>query len=588
MVQIPNFSLEQTDGALTSLPDEEVHAKIGTCSAGPLNTPVLVASKTALASTFGTGKIVEDAAYQLDVSRRPVLVTRANGGVAGANGGVVRSGGGSALLTLTGAGGNSGAAPVPTLSGTPVANYAFRLRITVAAANLAAGTARYQYSLDGGLTYSDAAVAVAGPTTLGATGLALSWADGTFVLGNSWSGEVVPADQQGTATLAVTGTPNDAYHVVFEIVRAGTSLAANTATYKLSLDGGHVYGPEMAMPVGGVVTPTNTGLTLTFTDGASPSFEEEDVFEFRTTAPGATLSDLTNAWNAMLAAPYDVEGVHVTTTADDTIAAGLDALALAAIGTKKPRWVILEARDMRADESEVAWITSLQTAFAGFESTLGRVLVAAGALDLVSTLTGRQRRVNVGAVAAARAAAVSYSEDLAWVGRGSLPGVQRLHHDEDAVPGLNAARFVTARRHEGLTGYYLTNPVTMAAPGSDFELLQYRRVWDRAYRVLRRVYTPVLSQDFLTNPADVQAPLVAGAIDEVEAAELEDRGRDALGDALLRTRPRHATEVDVTVDRSTNFTVTRELIVDFAVTPKGYAKSIRGTLGFINPARVAS
>lgn len=586
-MEIPSFNLTQTDGALTSLPDEEVHAKIGTCSAGPLNTPTLVASKTALVSTFGAGKLVEDTAYQLDVARRPVLVVRANGGAAGSIGGVVRSGGGSASLTLTGAGGNHGSAPVPTLTGTPVANFAFRLRISQAGANLAASP-RFQYSLDGGLTYSDAAVALAGPTALGSTGLSLAWADGVFVANNSWSGEVVAADQQGSAALAVSGTPTDAFHVVLEVVRRGTSLGANTATYRASLDGGRVFGPEMAMPVGGIVALTNTGLTLTFTDGASPTFEEDDVFEFRTTAPGATLSDLQNAWNAMQAAPYDVEGVHITSTADDTIAAGVDALAASAIAVKKPRWVLMEARDLRADETEAAWITSLQTAFSGFVSTLGRVLVAAGALDLVSTLSGRQRRVNVGVVAAARAAAVPYSEDLAWVGRGALPGVQRLHHDEDAVPGLNIARFVTARRHEGIVGFFLTNPVTMAAPGSDFELLQYRRVWDRAYRVVRRVFTPALSQDFITNPADVQAPLVPGAIDEVEAADLEERGKDALSDALLRSRPRHATAVDVSVDRLTTFTVTRELLVDFAVTPKGYAKRISGTLGFINPARVAS
>ena len=163
----------------------------------------------------------------------------------------------------------------------------------------------------------------------------------------------------------------------------------------------------------------------------------------------------------------------------------------------------------------------------------------------------------------------------------------RNHHDEASVPGLNASRFITARTHEGRIGYYLTNPNGMVESGSDFELLQYRRVWDRAYRVLRRTLLPFLSQDLEVNPAGVPSPLVAGGIDEVDAGNIERKAVDALEEALVKTTPRHATTAGATVDRTTNFLSTRDLSVAFTVQPKGYVKSINGTLGFVNPARTA-
>ena len=56
---IPYASISQTDGALSAQPGDAVHAKAGVCSAGPLNTSTLVATKTALTSTFGRGPLVE-------------------------------------------------------------------------------------------------------------------------------------------------------------------------------------------------------------------------------------------------------------------------------------------------------------------------------------------------------------------------------------------------------------------------------------------------------------------------------------------------------------------------------------------------
>lgn len=577
MTAIPSFTIEQTDGALGTLPDDAVHAKIGVCSAGP-TTPTLVGSRTAL-SEFGTGPLIDAVAYQLEVTQTPVLLCRAAASVAGIIGSLTRDGTGSAATALTlQSGGTSTAVLALTATGLTRA-YAVRVRVTTAGANLAA-LPEIQYSLDGGLTWSDDFVAADG-TILGSSGITLGITDGSFVGSEVWTGYATPSDVTGTALPVISGAPLDAYQVVLEVVRGAASLAANAATVKVSLDNGETFGPELAVPISGTLALTGTGLTATFSNG---TFVAGERYEFRTAAPAPNLSDISAAFERMLASTTDVELVHVVGPADSVAATALDVLADGAIAAHKPRVVLLEARAPRAEEAASAWRADLKDDFEDFVSD--RVAVCAGEADYYAVLGRRYVRRSIGTLVAARAALVPISEDLAFVARGALPGVLAITHDEDSTPDLNEARFITTRQHQGLPGYYITNPLMMAAPGSDYALLQRRRVWDRAYRVLRRTVLPFLSTDLLVNPASVSSPLVPGAIDEVDAATIEDRATDALTDALLRSTPRHATEVSVLVDRSNNLLSTEELGVDFEVAPKAYAKTIRGRLGFRNPGRV--
>lgn len=576
MTAIPSFTIEQTDGALGTLPDDAVHAKIGVCSAGP-TTPTLVGSRAAL-SEFGTGPLIDAVAYQIEATQKPVLVCRAAASVAGIVGSLTRNGTGSAADALTLQGGGTSTAVLALTAAGLTRAYAVKVRVTTAGANLAA-LPEIQYSLDGGLTWSDDFVAAGTP--LGSSGITLGITDGSFVGSEVWTGYATPSDVTGTALPVISGAPLDAYRVVLEVVRGAASLATNAATVKVSLDDGETFGPELAVPISGTLVLTGTGLTATFSNG---TFVAGERYEFRTAAPAPNLSDISAAFERMLASTTDVELVHVVGPADAVAATAIDVLADGAIATHKPRVVLLEARAPRAEEAASAWRADLKDDFEDFVSD--RVAVCAGEADYYAVLGRRYVRRSIGTLVAARAALVPISEDLAFVARGALPGVLSITHDEDSTPDLNEARFITTRQHQGLPGYYITNPLMMAAVGGDYALLQRRRVWDRAYRVLRRTVLPFLSTDLLVNPASVSSPLVPGAIDEVDAATIEDRATDALTDALLRSTPRHVTEVSVLVDRSNNLLSTEELIVTFDITPKAYAKTIRGRLGFRNPGRV--
>jgi hypothetical protein len=149
----------------------------------------------------------------------------------------------------------------------------------------------------------------------------------------------------GTGNLSVTGSPNDAYEVVVRITRAG---ARGTAAFIYSLDGGDTYSPEIAVPSSGTYALPGTGITLTFTDGASgTSFEVGDTYTFTTTAPAYSLADLNAAIDALFTqAQLRYQFVHVVGAATPTVAAAVDARMGEAAQAHRYIWAMLEAQDL--------------------------------------------------------------------------------------------------------------------------------------------------------------------------------------------------------------------------------------------------
>jgi hypothetical protein len=79
-------------------------------------------------------------------------------------------------------------------------------------------------------------------------------------------------DWTGANPPALSGTPNDHYNVVFEIV---TGTVLGTATYRVSTNGGEDYTSAVATPGDGIITLTGTGITVTLTGAVGGSFTFE-------------------------------------------------------------------------------------------------------------------------------------------------------------------------------------------------------------------------------------------------------------------------------------------------------------------------
>ncbi len=370
----------------------------------------------------------------------------------------------------------------------------------------------------------------------------------------------------GTGTLTVTGNPLDAYEVVVRITRAG---GLGTAAFVYSLDGGDTYSPEIAVPSGGTYALPGTGLTLAFAPG-SGQFEAGDEYRFTTTAPGYSLTDLNAAIDALFAqAQLRYQFIHIVGAATPTVAAAVDARVGEAAQAHRYIWAMLEAQDL--DDN------SLRTAWANFASV--RVGVGAGYAEVASPLTGRIHRRPIAWLWAGRRAARPAQEDVGRVASGPLVGVVKLHRDEHVTPGLDEARFTTARTYPAYAGHFLTQGRIMAPPGSDFELDQYRSVMDLACTVAYQAGLRFVNESIQVDPA-------TGGIADRDAKKVEAYIRGMLATALKGKVSEDGGQpaVRVTVDRTENILSSRRLPVEIAIVPLGYAKYIAVTIGFENPA----
>ncbi len=392
---------------------------------------------------------------------------------------------------------------------------------------------------------------------------------GTSTVGTS---SAVVKTGTGTAAMTVAGNPGDLYDAIFEIVKAGASLVAATASFRYSLDGGKTYSAEIAVPVSGIYAIPNTGLTVTWVTG---TFVALDTYTFTSTPPTNDNTAIGAAFDALLLDPREWGFVHVVGATDATKAATA-ATKMASAETKfRYAYALLELPDPAATEG--AWITAQLALFASFASA--RVMIAAGFCLLNSSISGRIHRRSDGWPIAARTAKAPISESLGRVASGSLPGVTALYHDANADPTMADARFATLRTHIGRAGFYITRGQMMSAVGSDFNVVQRRRVMDRACQITRAAMLLFLEEDILVN--------ALGGIDEGTAQAWETSVKGQLNADLIGGKKQHVSAVDIKIDRLQNVLTSERVKTKVSLTPLAYAKEIAIDIGFVNPALVA-
>jgi hypothetical protein len=170
---IPDVSINVKDGGLgiVDASADRLHVKVGASSLGTVNSPMVVADLDTLTAAFGTGPVVEAAAVALsEAGAGQVMVVKAPSSGGGTVTAVAKTGTGLSVLTV---------------SGTALDAYDVRVEVLQAAANPAAGTATFRYSLDGGRTYSaELAVPTSGSYAVPGTGLSLTFSAASLAVGD--------------------------------------------------------------------------------------------------------------------------------------------------------------------------------------------------------------------------------------------------------------------------------------------------------------------------------------------------------------------------------------------------------------------
>lgn len=391
----------------------------------------------------------------------------------------------------------------------------------------------------------------------------------------------VPVAQSGAGTMGTwstspttgpavgnTGTPNDAYQVWVKITGGG---AIGTSRFQFSLDGGDNYEPEAVTAA--TYALTNTGITLTFAAG---TYVLGEVYKCNATPPAYTsvqIAAAVDAWRAsgFVAKALGDVGVPASAAGGATIAGTYASKADAMEQAGDYVAVLLQA----ADDT----LPNLVTAYAAVASK--REGIAATFCKLQSP-SGRSYRRPFAWVVFGEFALRKISEDLGKVRRGAIPGIVSIEHDEESDAGYGDAKFIVPRRVKKRAGFYVSDPVMRSPSGSDFDLLQMRRVMDVACDATRNALTDYLNDDLETQPADPNNPAVGGTLDPAQAAAIDTDIQAAVTAAVVTER--HATFSAARVNRTDKILSTRKLRATIRIGSKTWAKQIEATIGFAAPS----
>lgn len=215
---LPDVSVLVRDGALGISPaglNGQI-AVIGIASSGTGNAPQSIGDIQTLQTGFTGGPGVEAAAHILQVAGGPVEFMRITAAGAGSNGSVTKVGTGSSAMTIS--------------AGTPVDDFDVVVKLIAGAANPAAAAATFQYSLDGGLTWSPTiALPSTGIYVIPGTGLTVTFSAATLVAGDTYSFHATAPQFTNTelaTALDALIAGNDTW---FAVLVAG--IPADAATY---------------------------------------------------------------------------------------------------------------------------------------------------------------------------------------------------------------------------------------------------------------------------------------------------------------------------------------------------------------------
>jgi hypothetical protein len=590
------FHLIVSGGGSSAVISGTSTAIVATCGSACTNTTLISAINTAAPAATATllaGGSDDVVAFAL---------TNLSGGAGG------HTGTGTGEVTVTG----DPMAPF----GTPTGTGSTGIIIQITESSNGSIYGQFNYSLDGGVTYSAAQnIVPTTPQTLGTTNCSavFTGADtaGVWVANDTYTNPITASTGQmypygvanfaaalkqitatgsfavvgeGTFTAAAAANPLDNFSVVIEITKSGT-YAAGSAQYIYSLDGGNTFSANQTMPDGSGNITLPGGVVLTPADTGGPGgsiagFQAGEQYLFGTLGPQLTEAKVLAIIESLIGNINTWGWIHVaqqcnTVTASASSGFCLNTLfsdvetAVAAVfasGQYVGAWVLIDSpTDTTAaniDSTLEAWAAGV----AGVFTTVG----VGGNEALVSPANGWQLQRGSAFAVSAKASVSPIGQDLAWVGSGPLVGVSKLYRNETNTPGLGPAGFAPLGTIPGVNGFFIINANLLVSSSNDISLAQYRRVINAACQAARGALVQFLSAGVRLTPT--------GKIDPRDIAIIENVTNSAVLSAINGQASGASTSVSNTLGAG------GELFVTVAVQPLGYAKQISVTVGFVNPA----
>jgi len=392
----------------------------------------------------------------------------------------------------------------------------------------------------------------------------------------------------GTAT--ASGTANDMYDFDVVVVRGGTVGGASPIGVTFSPDNSQAYtSSEKILTVGGVVSLSDgnidTGVTLTLTGTLAVG----DRFKFSSTLPRSSNTEVLNCIDVAAAQTlFDFGYVTSSERVSRTDITLLDAKLQSLINNKF--WYgVFTTRDIDVvgSETEQAWMDSINSDFAGFNSANGLVSKVDGYVRILSDYTKHAARRPALFDAMRKNSRVAVHQNIGETDGNSIDNLVTpfIYHDEAVKPGLYAQRSITTRTYipEAPGQYFFTGSTTLSDPtDGGSRLLEYVKMkLGVGFRVKKALF-PFLLKTLAAIPKKESDSVPAGALASFEAGRIAETARNATKLFLLSVKkqdgkPSVQSEDNIVIEvpRNYNYLTTRQVVVKIAFTPGAPAEQIR-------------
>ena len=293
--------------------------------------------------------------------------------------------------------------------------------------------------------------------------------------------EVKAGEQNAkTGSIAVSGKPRNDYQIKVAIEASG---GLNEAVFRLTIDG--LGGRRITFPDGEAKHEiAGTGLTIQFVPGES-GFEEGDTYSFSTTAPEASSQEVLQAVGKILDAKLNIEFIAIAGVTAAPLRSALAVMAEAAAENYQYLFFVTQARFKKENESLDAWVNALCGAERG--STASSRLQACAAWIEEADINGKVDTRGLIGTYCGSLARRRVQDGPDAVKFGGIAAALRIKPDglnDGHIARLKEAGYVTVRQIAGRRGVFITSGRMMSEEGSDFDVVERRRVMDKACRNL--------------------------------------------------------------------------------------------------------
>lgn len=387
------------------------------------------------------------------------------------------------------------------------------------------------------------------------------------------AGEISEVKHTGTGagTVSVTGSPNNAYDMVVEIVTSGNT---NDGTFRYSIDGGNNFSDELTVPLSGTYELTGTGLTLKFTDAEADgqSFVEHDAYAFSTTAPAMSNASVLEAVEKLIDFNKTIEVCHIVGVSGKALWAALQSEAKDFMELyKKPLIFLCEGRACREDETLDEYMAAMALECKGISSLYVCVSLT---YAIYQRKDLRVQKINMAGVISGLIGSAKESLSVGCVEEFpvSCAKLQKMVPDgiEAYSEQFDAMGYTVFRQYAGRDDYYVANANVMAPAGSDFPYVE-------SVRVLNRIVREIAKQASDKIQAEVDPENLESSVAKIEAhlnIAMEECERDRIissGEAAIDME-----NLDILADETMDVRV--------AWVPMGTVRRFNLTFAVNNPA----